>query len=278
MSTAAPTHAPATHRTDPRTAAELGNRLEPPPQTRWLRIPRKAPTPKAADGEEGRDGRRGRGTPHDRRAEPVEAQAAPRSGGPTGATGVGGSPAEPTRADGGHLGGAPAPDGSRGTPLVGYLVLVPEGIDPAELFAASGVAGAEPEIHPAPAEVATSLAPPVSVPSAPSASSAPSSGAGLHIDTDRHIAEVDGRRLDLTYLEFQLLAHLANHPHRVHSRAHLVTAIWGYDHVGDGRTVDVHIARLRRKLGAPYRRRIVTVRRVGYKYLPERSGAAPESR
>ena len=81
-------------------------------------------------------------------------------------------------------------------------------------------------------------------------------------------AEVDGRALDLTYLEFELLAHLVAHPHRVHTRDQLVTTVWGYGHVGDGRTVDVHIARLRRKLGAEHRRAIQTVRRVGYKYTP----------
>ena len=65
-----------------------------------------------------------------------------------------------------------------------------------------------------------------------------------------------------------LLAHLVAHPHRVHTRDQLVTTVWGYGHVGDGRTVDVHVARLRRKLGAAHRSSIVTVRRVGYKYVP----------
>lgn len=94
----------------------------------------------------------------------------------------------------------------------------------------------------------------------------------MHVDTDRHTAEVGGRELDLTYLEYELLAHFVAHPHRVHSRAHLVRTLWGHDHVGDGRTVDVHVARLRRKLGADHRRRIVTVRRVGYKYVPGTGG------
>ncbi|MFD0331283.1 winged helix-turn-helix domain-containing protein [Streptacidiphilus monticola] len=79
---------------------------------------------------------------------------------------------------------------------------------------------------------------------------------------------MNGRQLDLTYLEFELLAHLVEHPHRVHTRDHLVGAVWGYGHVGDGRTVDVHVARLRRKLGADFRGSIVTVRRVGYKFVP----------
>ncbi len=67
----------------------------------------------------------------------------------------------------------------------------------------------------------------------------------------------------------QLLAHLVQHPHHVQTRDRLVTAVWGYDHIGDDRTVDVHIARLRRKLGEAHRPRIVTVRRVGYKYVPD---------
>ncbi|WP_371500882.1 winged helix-turn-helix domain-containing protein [Kitasatospora sp. NBC_00374] len=126
-----------------------------------------------------------------------------------------------------------------GHPLVGYLVLVP----------------AEPE-QPAPA------------PAAPARPAAVPSGRGISVDPDRRNAYVDGKLLDLTYLEFELLAHLTQHPHRVHTRDHLVSAVWGYGHVGDGRTVDVHVARLRRKLGAAYRDSIVTVRRVGYKYSP----------
>ncbi|NEB05826.1 winged helix-turn-helix domain-containing protein [Streptomyces sp. SID13726] len=90
----------------------------------------------------------------------------------------------------------------------------------------------------------------------------------VRIDTVQRTAEVNGAELDLTYLEFELLAHLVQHPHRVHTRDQLVTTVWGYGHVGDGRTVDVHIARLRRKLGADLRGAIQTVRRVGYKYTP----------
>ncbi|AJZ85376.1 MULTISPECIES: winged helix-turn-helix domain-containing protein [Streptomyces] len=90
----------------------------------------------------------------------------------------------------------------------------------------------------------------------------------IRIDPDHRTAEVAGRPLDLTYLEFELLSHLVAHPHRVHSRDQLVTTVWGYGHVGDGRTVDVHVARLRRKMGPEHRGTIVTVRRVGYKYVP----------
>ncbi|ATZ27024.1 winged helix-turn-helix domain-containing protein [Streptomyces lavendulae] len=135
-------------------------------------------------------------------------------------------------------------------PMVGYLVLVPADQHPIA-FA--------PQSVPAPAAPAGSPG---------SASSAPAGDALVRIDPAQRTAEVDGEVLDLTYLEFELLAHLVAHPHRVHSRDQLVTTVWGYGHVGDGRTVDVHIARLRRKLGAAHRGAIQTVRRVGYKYAP----------
>ncbi|MEH6376803.1 winged helix-turn-helix domain-containing protein [Streptomyces sp. KLMMK] len=104
---------------------------------------------------------------------------------------------------------------------------------------------------------------------APEAAPAATHGDALvSIDPEQRTASVAGRPLDLTYLEFELLAHLVAHPHRVHTRDQLVTTVWGYGHVGDGRTVDVHVARLRRKIGAEHRASIVTVRRVGYKYAP----------
>ncbi|MDJ0382954.1 winged helix-turn-helix domain-containing protein [Streptomyces sp. G-G2] len=132
-------------------------------------------------------------------------------------------------------------------PMIGYLVLVP--------------ADQQPPV---------SFAPPFGT--APLGSAARAStitgDALVRIDSEQRTAEVDGEVLDLTYLEFELLAHLVAHPHRVHSRDQLVTTVWGYGHVGDGRTVDVHIARLRRKLGVAHRGAIQTVRRVGYKYAP----------
>nr|WSX52188.1 winged helix-turn-helix domain-containing protein [Streptomyces sp. NBC_00974] len=131
-------------------------------------------------------------------------------------------------------------------PMVGYLVLVPADQQPPIAFAPQSV----PTAHAAP-------------------ESAPVTGDALvRIDPAQRTAEVDGQVLDLTYLEFELLAHLVANPHRVHSRDQLVTTVWGYGHVGDGRTVDVHVARLRRKLGASHRGAIQTVRRVGYKYAP----------
>ncbi len=91
---------------------------------------------------------------------------------------------------------------------------------------------------------------------------------GLTVDVERRVASVDGRVLRLTYLEFELLAHLVAHPRRVHSRAQLIAAVWNQPAVGDTRTVDVHIARLRGKLGADHRKLIATVRQVGYRYTP----------
>ncbi|MCX4797881.1 winged helix-turn-helix domain-containing protein [Streptomyces sp. NBC_01242] len=130
-------------------------------------------------------------------------------------------------------------------PMIGYLVLVPADQQPAVTAAA---AAATQYVVPSP------VADP---------------GAGpVRIDPVQRVAAVDGNTLDLTFLEFELLAHLVAHPHRVHTRDQLVTTVWGYGHVGDGRTVDVHVARLRRKLGAEHRRTIQTVRRVGYKYTP----------
>ncbi|WP_338320385.1 winged helix-turn-helix domain-containing protein, partial [Streptomyces lonarensis] len=91
--------------------------------------------------------------------------------------------------------------------------------------------------------------------------------AGIRVDRTARTVEVDGVPLDLTYLEYELLALLVAHPHRVFTRDQLVETVWGYGPVGDRRTVDVHVARVRRKLG-DYRARVVTVHRVGYKYVP----------
>ncbi|MFE4172391.1 winged helix-turn-helix domain-containing protein [Streptomyces sp. NPDC056909] len=140
-------------------------------------------------------------------------------------------------------------------PMIGYLVLVPADQQAAVLAASAPYrpAGTDPAGSAGPGDT----------------SGARATGDGpVRIDNAQRIAVVDGKPLDLTYLEFELLAHLVAHPHRVHTRDQLVTTVWGYGHVGDGRTVDVHVARLRRKLGAEYRRTIQTVRRVGYKYTP----------
>lgn len=85
------------------------------------------------------------------------------------------------------------------------------------------------------------------------------------IDEETYVARVRGRPLDLTYKEFELLKYLCQHPGRVFTRAHLLQEVWGYDFFGGTRTVDVHVRRLRAKLGPDHDSLIGTVRNVGYK-------------
>ncbi len=92
----------------------------------------------------------------------------------------------------------------------------------------------------------------------------------LTIDEASYSARVRGRSLDLTYKEFELLKFLAQHPGRVFSRAQLLQEVWGYDYFGGTRTVDVHVRRLRAKLGADHETLIGTVRNVGYRFVTER--------
>lgn len=86
------------------------------------------------------------------------------------------------------------------------------------------------------------------------------------IDENSYTARIKGRALDLTFKEFELLKYLAQHPGRVFSRAQLLQEIWGYDYFGGTRTVDVHIRRLRSKLGPEFESIIGTVRNVGYRF------------
>ncbi|MFE7526877.1 winged helix-turn-helix domain-containing protein [Kitasatospora sp. NPDC057542] len=161
--------------------------------------------------------------------------------------------------------------GLNGSPMVGYLVLVPAENPVAGAGGLSGVPGGVGAAGSAAAHAVPGAQPATGGPGAQTVTGVRSvrpAARGISVDTERRNAYVDGRLLDLTYLEFELLAHLTDHPQRVHTRDHLVSAVWGYGHVGDGRTVDVHVARLRRKLGPAYRDTIVTVRRVGYKYTP----------
>jgi DNA-binding response OmpR family regulator len=90
----------------------------------------------------------------------------------------------------------------------------------------------------------------------------------LVIDASAYTARVRGRALDLTYKEFELLKHLVQHPGRVLSRAQLLQEVWGYDYYGGTRTVDVHVRRLRAKLGSEHEKMIGTVRNVGYRFDP----------
>lgn len=92
----------------------------------------------------------------------------------------------------------------------------------------------------------------------------------LVIDEGSYVAKLRGKTLDLTFKEFELLKYLAQHPGRVFTRAQLLQEVWGYDYFGGTRTVDVHIRRLRAKLGAENESLIGTVRNVGYRFVQQR--------
>ena len=96
----------------------------------------------------------------------------------------------------------------------------------------------------------------------------PLTAGGLEVDAAGYRARVDGRSLNLTFREFELLKHLVQSPGRVFTREQLLQEVWGYDYFGGTRTVDVHVRRLRAKLGADHEQLIVTVRNVGYRFAP----------
>ena len=91
-------------------------------------------------------------------------------------------------------------------------------------------------------------------------------GGEITIDEHSYTAKIKGRSLDLTYKEFELLKYLVQHPGRVFTRSQLLQEVWGYDYFGGTRTVDVHIRRLRAKLGPEHEALIGTVRHVGYRF------------
>jgi DNA-binding response OmpR family regulator len=92
--------------------------------------------------------------------------------------------------------------------------------------------------------------------------------AGLLVDRDQHRVLLGGREIELVYQEFELLEFLTAHPHRAFTREQIIAGAWSNVQQATNRTVDVHIHRLRRKLGPGYARHLVTVRRVGYMYRP----------
>ena len=91
---------------------------------------------------------------------------------------------------------------------------------------------------------------------------------GVIVDISRKRVVLDGQAAPLTYKEFELLQYLVLHPGRVFSREHLLADVWGYDYFGGTRRVDVHIRRLRAKLGPEHESLIGTVRNVGYRFSP----------
>jgi DNA-binding response OmpR family regulator len=95
------------------------------------------------------------------------------------------------------------------------------------------------------------------------------------IDEGTYTAKLGGRVLDLTFKEFELLKYLAQHPGRVFNRQQLLQEVWGYDYFGGTRTVDVHVRRLRAKLGPEHEALIGTVRNVGYRFVLPPAAATP---
>ncbi len=91
----------------------------------------------------------------------------------------------------------------------------------------------------------------------------------LVIDESSYTASLADKQLDLTFKEFELLRYLASHAGRVFTRAQLLQEVWGYDYYGGTRTVDVHVRRLRAKLGLEYEALIGTVRNVGYRFVED---------
>lgn len=88
----------------------------------------------------------------------------------------------------------------------------------------------------------------------------------LEVDLATYQVTVGGAPIDFAYKEYELLRFLVTHPGRVFSREALLNRVWGYDYYGGARTVDVHVRRLRAKLGAEHAGRIKTVRGVGYRF------------
>ena len=88
----------------------------------------------------------------------------------------------------------------------------------------------------------------------------------LALNLETYQASIDGQPLDLTYMEYELLKFLAQHPGKVFTREILLSRVWGYEYYGGARTVDVHVRRLRAKLGEEHANLIQTVRSVGYRF------------
>jgi len=87
----------------------------------------------------------------------------------------------------------------------------------------------------------------------------------LALNIETYQAVLDGRHLDLTYMEYELLRFLASNPGQVFTRETLLNRVWGYEYYGGARTVDVHVRRLRAKMGQDYSSLISTIRGVGYR-------------
>jgi DNA-binding response OmpR family regulator len=97
--------------------------------------------------------------------------------------------------------------------------------------------------------------------------------AELALNLETYQASIAGRPIDLTYMEYELLKFLAQNPGKVFTREMLLSRVWGYEYYGGARTVDVHVRRLRAKLGEEHAGLIQTVRSVGYRFGQSRWGS-----
>jgi hypothetical protein len=181
--------------------------------------------------------------------------------------------------DGTLLAVVPIPGTGTSLAIVGYPVTAPgslsgtAGFFPAATLPAGAVAlGAIPERLVGAALAGTALAGTALAGTALAGTGAAGrsagAGHGLLLDHEQRRVLVDGAEVTLTFQEFELLAFLAAHPATVFSRADLVQKVWQRDFTADSRTVDVHVSRLRRKLGPAYGRCLVTEYRVGYQFRP----------
>ncbi|TVZ04206.1 winged helix family transcriptional regulator [Trebonia kvetii] len=154
-------------------------------------------------------------------------------------------------ADGTLLAVVPIPGTGTSLAIVGYPVAMPGG------GTAAGTATA----------VTAAAVRAAAVPTLSALADGDAARTGLLLDRDQRRVWADGREITLTFQEFELLAFLAAHPATVFTRADLVRQVWQRDFAADSRTVDVHVSRLRQKLGR-YGRCLVTEYRVGYQYRP----------
>lgn len=95
------------------------------------------------------------------------------------------------------------------------------------------------------------------------------SSRGMNVNLEARTVTIDDKPVTLTYKEFELLKYFMENENRALSRDELLSHIWGYDYVGETRTLDVHVNSLRKKIGKPYSNSIQSVRQVGYKYVSE---------
>jgi two-component system, OmpR family, alkaline phosphatase synthesis response regulator PhoP len=93
------------------------------------------------------------------------------------------------------------------------------------------------------------------------------SAGDLEIDVSRYEVRLNGRKVDLTYTEYELLKFMAVHPNQVFTRDILLNKVWGYEYYGGARTVDVHVRRLRAKIEGKTQPFIETIRNIGYKFI-----------